>query len=198
MSFSKQGIVLVKIVLGGLMIAIGIQIFLVPNYLIVGGISGIAIVLNYITGLSIGFLFFTVNALVFLFALRQFGVRFVLVSLLGVAVTSVLVDSIALLGFVATQDLLLAAIFGGLLIGAGVGQILSAGSCSSGVDMLARLLRAKRPEMTFGHLILCIDGSIVLMGALVFRQVELALYAIISVYILKRAVDYTLPRTSAQ
>ena len=197
MSISKQGKALGKIALGGLAIAIGIQFFLVPNQLIIGGISGLAIMINYITGLPTGLSFFIINAIVFLFALRQFGVRFILVCLFGVAVTSILVDAIAFLGFVATQELILATVFGGLLIGVGVGLILSAGSCSSGVDMMARLLREKRPNLSFGYLILCIDGVIIIIGALVFRQIDLALYAIISVYILKRAVDYTLSRTSA-
>ena len=198
MSISNRGKALGKIALGGLAIAIGIQFFLVPNQLIIGGISGLAIMINYITGLPTGLSFFIINAIVFLFALRQFGVRFILVCLFGVAVTSILVDTIAFLGFVATQELILATVFGGLLIGVGVGLILSAGSCSSGVDMMARLLREKRPNLSFGYLILCIDGVIIIIGALVFRQIDLALYAIIAVYILKRAVDYTLSRTSAQ
>ena len=198
MSLAKQSALFGRVVLGGLMIAFGIQFFLVPNNLVIGGVSGFAIILNHLTGLPTGLLFFLINAPVFIFALRQFGFRFILISMLGIITTSILIDLIAFWGFTATNELILVAIFGGLLIGAGVGLIISVGSSAGAVDMLARLLQVKRPDLTLGHLILCIDGTIILIGALVFQQIDLALYAVISVYILKRTIDAILSRSGAQ
>jgi len=178
-----------QIMAGAVLLSIAIQLLLVPNNLVTGGISGLAIILHYFTGWPTGVLIFLINAPIFLFALRQLGLVFLLTALAGVAMKSILVDLLAPLGLVITEDLLLVAIYSGALIGAGVALLFRAGSCSGGVDLLSRLIRLKRPDLTIGWLILLIDGVIIIAGALVFWQIELALYAVISAYVLKRVVD---------
>ena len=194
----EHGMVFGKIVLGGALIAIGVQFFLVPNQMVIGGISGIAIILHYVTGWPTGVLIFLINALIFLITLRSLGFRFILTALVGVLVTAVLVDSMALLGFAATHDLILVSIFAGVTIGAGVGLILTVGASAGGTDMIARIVHKHRPGVSLGMGILIVDGLIILAGALVFRDVDMALYAILSVYILKQVVDLILAKTAKE
>ena len=183
-----------QILAGSVVVAIGVQLFLAPNQLVIGGASGIAIIVNHLTGWPTGVLIFAINLPIFLVALRQLGFAFLLTALAGVFTTSVLIDAFAFFELVFTRDLLLVAIFGGLLIGVGIALIFSAGSSTGGVDLLARLVMQKRPDMTLGRLLFLFDGTIIVAGALVFQQLDMALYAVISVYVLKRAVDGMLHR----
>ncbi|MCL2563664.1 MAG: YitT family protein [Oscillospiraceae bacterium] len=183
-----------SILAGGVIIAIAIQIFLVPNQLVTGGISGIAIIINHFTGWPVGVLFFAINAVMFAIALKPLGWVFILTAFVGIVTTSVLVDVLALFEFVLTENLLIVAASSGALIGAGIALIFRVGSSTGGIDIASRLIMRKRPDLTLGHLILIFDGAIIIAGAVVFRQVDLALYAIVSVYILKRVVDAILYR----
>ena len=184
----------VLIVAGGISVAIGVQFFLVPNNLVTGGISGLAIILRYFTGWPTGVLIFAINAPIFLFAFRQLGLAFLLTALAGVLTKSILVDVFAMFEFVPTQSLIVAAFGSGLFIGLGVVLFFRAGSCSGGVDLLARLILMKRPDWTLGRAIFLIDAAIILAGALVFRQIELALYAVVAVFTLKWVIDAVLKR----
>jgi len=194
----EHGITFGKIILGGALIAVGVQFFLVPNQMVIGGISGLAIILHYVTGLPTGALIFLINAPIFLLTLRSLGLRFILTALVGIVTTSILVDAMAFLGFSATHDLILVTIFAGLTIGAGVGLIIAAGSSAGGTDMIARLVHKRRPGVSIGTGILVTDGLIIIAGALVFRDIDMALYAILSAYILKRIIDLILSRAVKQ
>ena len=187
-----------SILLGSVLAAIGIQLFLAPNQLVIGGASGIAIIINHLTGLPMGVLMVLINAPIFLIALRNLGWVFLLTAFAGVIITSTLVDVLAFWELVPTQNLLLAAVYAGLSIGAGVALLFRAGSSSGGMDLLARLILLKRPHLTLGWALLFIDLCIIIGGVLVFRQVEMALYAGISVFVLKRTVDAVLRKDNAK
>ena len=171
---------------------------MVPNSLVIGGISGIAIIIHHFTGWPVGVLFFAINAIAFLAALRPLGFAFIFTALVGVVTTSVLIDVLALFALVPTQNLLIVAAASGALIGVGIALIFRVGSSTGGIDIACRLIMRKWPDWTLGRLILLFDGSIILAGALVFWQIDLALYAIVSVYILKRVLDAVLYRRKSE
>ncbi|MCL2588645.1 MAG: YitT family protein [Oscillospiraceae bacterium] len=185
----EQAIIFIKVILGGAILALGIQFFFVPSSLVTGGASGLAIIFHHITGLPTGVLLFLINLPVFLVALKALGLRFVLTALLGILVTSALVDGLALLNFTVTYDLILVSIFGGVLVGAGVGLLLAAGSSGGATDILARLIHMRRPQMGLAVLILIIDTSIIITGAFVFRNLDLTLYGIIAAFVIKQVID---------
>jgi len=187
-----------QILLGGTAMAVAIQMLLVPNDLVIGGISGLAIIVRHLTGWPTGVLIFLINAPIFLMALRTYGFRFLLTALFGVGVTSILVDTLALVDFVLTDSMILVAIYSGVLIGAAVALLFRAGSATGGVDILARFGHRRWPRFTLGSFILCIDGTIILFGALVFGQIELAMYAAIAAFTLKKTVDLILQRDKAK
>lgn len=186
-----------KIIIGSALIAAALQFFLIPNQVVVGGASGLATILSYLTGITPGVLLILVNAPLFIMALLMLGRGFVLRALLGIVVTSVLVDVFAFLHLVVTEDLLLVAVYSGILVGVGLGLVLSAGASVGGTDLAARLIRKKRPTMTIGRLILIIDAIIVFSGSFIFGSFDLALYAVIAIYILNRIVDMMLYGTNA-
>ena len=180
------------VLIGNTLIAIGIQMFLAPNHLVIGGTNGIAIITNYLTGWPTGLVIFIINIPLFLCALKFLGFFFLLTSITGIVIISVLVDLFAFWELVFTEEMILVAIFGGLFIGTGIALVFRAGSSTGGMDLLARLVMLRWPDMTLGGLLFVFDGLVILAGALVFRQLDMALYAIISVYVLKRSVDAVL------
>jgi len=181
-----------SILAGGILIAVGLQLFLVPHQLIIGGITGSVMIINHFVGGSMGLLIFLVNAPIFLIALLKLGRFFLMNAFLGVIVCSVFVDILASFELVITENLMLAAIYAGLIIGTGIALLYRVGSASGGVDILARLIRLQRPDLSVGLLVFLIDLVIILVGAIVFGQIEMPLYAGISIFMLKWSIDTVL------
>ncbi len=182
----------VRLVAGAGIYAVGFRLFLYPNAIVGGGVSGIAMILNYLSALPVGLLSILLNIPIFIIGWRKFGFRFMLGSLAGMLLSSVLVDLVGLLEVTATQEPLLAAIYGGLLSGLGLGLVFSTGATTGGVDIVAKLLRLRMPHINMGVLILGLDALVVLSFALLFRRYDSAMYAIISMFIMSRAMDLVL------
>jgi len=160
--------------------------------MVLGGVSGLATIVHYLTGWPAGMLIALINVPIFVLALIFCGRSLVLYSFLGVITTSVLVDAFAVIGFVVTDNLLLVAVYSGVLVGTGGGLLLSAGASAGGTDLAARVIHTKWPNRSLGQFILILDASIVALGALVFRRYESALFAGIAIFIMIRIVDYML------
>ena len=183
-----------SILAGSVLTAIGIQFFLVQNQLVIGGISGLSIIINYFSGWPVGILIFAINAPIFLLALRHLGFLFLLTAFLGVVASSAAVAVLASLELIITEDMMLSAIFGGFFIGAGIAMLFRVGSSAGGVDIIARIILGKRPNLTLGWLMFLIDFSIIVVGVFIFREIEMALYAVISIFVLRQTVDMVLYR----
>jgi len=177
---------------GSVVFALGLQLFLVPNEIVPGGITGIAMVINYLTGLPVGTLIMLINVPIFLAAWKALGRLFALKSLLGTAVSSAAVDLIAMTDIIATHDHLLAAVYGGVLMGAGLGVIFACGASTGGSDILAKLLEKKYAHVNLGQLMLVVDVFVVLLGVVVFRSYDIAMYALITIFISSKVIDLIL------
>ncbi|MCL2369005.1 MAG: YitT family protein [Oscillospiraceae bacterium] len=191
-------ITLGKIILGGGLNAVGIRLFLIPNDMVIGGVSGLATIIHYLSGWPAGLLIALLNAPIFLLGFLFLGRRLTLTSLVGVLTTSLLVDVLAPLNIVVTTTPLLVAVYGGLFVGLGCGILLAAGSSSGGTDFSARILEHFRPNVSIGAWILVLDVFVILLGVLVWGEIEMALYAGIAVFILIRIVDFFVYRTRKQ
>lgn len=119
------------IILGSVLFAAGFQFFLYPNSIIVGGVSGIAMIINYLTDLPVGVMTIILNIPLFIIAWRHFGTKFIIASLVGMLLSSVLVDVFALIKYSPTNDMLLACIVGGAVKGLGLGIIYYAGATTA-------------------------------------------------------------------
>lgn len=166
-------------ILGGSSIfGIGLQCFTLPNQILLGGATGIGTVLFHFFTLPVGLTVLLFNLPLFFICWRMLGGRFILRTAYATVLFSITVDVIGWLWpFTYTNDRLLAALFGGLLMGGGLSLIYARGMMTGGTDLLAILVQRVLPSVSFGRLILLIDTAIVVCGALVFRSVEVALYS---------------------
>ena len=180
------------IVLGSALFAAGFQFFLYPNSIIVGGVSGIAMIINYLTELPVGVMTIVLNIPLFIIAWRHFGTKFIIASLVGMLLSSVLVDLLALVKYCPTNDMLLACIIGGAVKGLGLGIIYYAGATTGGTDIIAKFVRLKFPYINFGTLILLTDAVIIVAFAIIFKKVEGAMYAVITMFVVSKVVDLVL------
>lgn len=177
------------ITVGSAIFALGFDLFLAPNQIGAGGISGLAVVINsLLPSLSVGTLSLIINIPLFLAGYRVVGRRFFWGSLAGMAISSVLIDVFALIPPV-NCEVLLGAIFGGLMVGAGCGIVFMRGASTGGVDIIGRLMKCKFQNLSIGKLVMVVDLAIAVITGLVFRDINKALYCTVALYISSIAVD---------
>lgn len=174
---------------GSALFAVGMQMFIAPNQIAPGGVSAIAVVLNYLTGLPIGMYSLVLNAPILLLGLRFLGGKFTLKTLTAVIIMSVLTDALYYVVPPYYGNELLAALFGGLLIGAGMALIFMRDSTTGGVDILSRLIQKRLPYLPMGKLLLFIDVVIICISALVFGKLETVLYSLVAVAVCSYTID---------
>lgn len=169
----------------------GISLFQDPNNLAPGGITGVAIILNRLTGLETGTLNLLLNLPIMLLGLWKFGLRFIISTMYATAVGSVFINLFAGWG-AQTSDPLLAALAGGVLVAISLGVIFKAGATTGGMDIIVKILRLKFPHMKTGTLYLLVDIVVVIASAFVFQDLNVALYAMISVIVTGWVFDQVL------
>lgn len=182
----------VLIALGSASYAAGFQFFFYPNDIVSGGVTGISMIINYLTGFPVGTMIILINLPLFAFAWRKFGLRFMIGSFVGMSLSSLLMDVFATLDVAATGNMLLACIYGGLLTGLGLGLIYLGGATTGGVDIVVKFIRRLRPHMNFGTIMLLLDVTVIMTFALVFDKFESAMYSIIGMFISSRMLDTVL------
>lgn len=182
-----------KILLGAAVYAAGIEWLFKPVDMVSGGITGASMIVNMLTGFPVGTLIIILNIPIFILALRKYGFKFMLSSIVGMLSSSLFIDLFdTVSGSPITADPVLAAVFGGIVTGLGMGLIFSADATSGGVDVIATLMRHRRPHLNFGTFILFLDALIISIYALVFRRYENAMYTVIAVFISSKVIDLTL------
>ena len=179
------------ILLGSLLYAAAIALFLDPNQLAPGGVSGIAIIVNHITSLPTGTLILMMNIPLLALGMWKLGWRFVLETLIAVVASSIFTDLLAPFGPL-TRDPLLAACAGGGLLAVGMGILFKLGATSGGTDILIRVIKLKHKHLKTGSLFLATDCCVITASALVFRNVDLALYAAIATMVSSFCLDLVL------
>lgn len=180
-------------ILGCVLYASAINYFNVPNNIAQGGFSGLAIVINYLTDLPVGAVNFALNIPVLILAWIFIGKKFVAKTLWVTAILSASIDIIdAYIPYEYTGDKLLATIFSGVLLGAGVAIVASRGATTGGTDVLSKLLRLLFPHLSYGKLVMFSDLVVIAVSAIVFQSIESALYAGIVIFASSKVIDYIL------
>ena len=182
---------LVLIAAAALIYAVGISLFLDPNQLAPGGVTGIAVILNRLVNVETGTLYFLLNVPIVILGIWKFGFRFIAKTAYAIVMVSALTNLLAPVGAL-TDDLLIAGAVGGVLTALGIGLIFKAGATTGGTDIIIKILRLKYRHLKTGFLFLCSDIIIVTISAIVFRNVEVAFYALLTVIISGKALDYVL------
>ena len=175
--------------LGSAVFALGFALFLEPNEINTGGISGLAMVMVKLTGVgTVGLFSILMNIPLFLIGGLKIGKRFFFGSLIGMLVSSALIDAFAMIPFV-TQEPLVGGLYGGVLCGAGIGMVFTAGTSTGGSDILVRLLKRRYRNVPIGGISMAFDAVVVLLTGVVFRDITKVLYSGIVVFVAGQVMD---------
>ena len=180
---------LVLTAIGSAIFALGFALFLIPNEINTGGISGLAMILRELLGFgSVGILTILMNIPLFLIGGLKIGRRFFAGSLVGMVVSSVLMDVFSVLSF-QTPDPLLGGLYGGVICGTGLGLVFLAGASTGGSDIVVRLVKKKYRNLPIGRISIMFDAMVVLLTGVVFRDISKALYSGVVVFVCGQVID---------
>ncbi|PKM62091.1 MAG: YitT family protein [Firmicutes bacterium HGW-Firmicutes-21] len=190
-SILKRLIDILIITFSCMLYAVGISLFLDPNSLAPGGVTGIAIIINHMTGFSTGTMIILINIPIMLAAIYKFGIKLFISTIAALAFSSVAINLLAPIGAL-TTDPLLASVTGAVLIGLAIGLIFRVGATTGGADIIVKLLRLKYRHIKTGMIFMFFDGFVVIASGIFFRNINIALYAGIAVLIQAVVLDLVL------
>ena len=178
-----------EIVLGCLIGGAAYPLFLVPNNIAPGGLTGIATIFNYLWGWPVGVTSMLLNLPLFLIGYKAMGRVFVFRSFVATMLFSAFIDLLQLPPL--TDDVLLGSVYGALVLGVGLGLIMRGGATTGGSDMVARMVHQKFPVVTVGAFLFLVDCAVILCAAFTMSA-RAALYALICIFVNAKAVDLVL------
>lgn len=176
---------------GALLYAAGVGLLLEPIHLSAGGVAGIAQIVSQYLPVSTGTLILLLNIPILLLGMWKFGVKFLGLTAYAILLSSPLIDMFASFGGL-TQDPILGALAGGALMGVGMGLLFRAGASSGGLDIITKIVRLRFPYIKTGAIFFVLDTFIIAATALVFGNLDLALYATVGILISTFVMNYTL------
>ena len=182
------------IIIGAFIMAVGYVYFITPNRIVPGGIYGITIVLHHTFHFPVGLTALAFNIPLTLLGIRVLGPRFGIKTIVGFVLGAVFIDLLTYYSKgdpLVESDPLLSSIFGGLLIGLGVGLIFKSKATAGGSDVIAMII-AKYTRMPLGQLMIIVDSVIVLVGLIAFRDWKIPLYSWIVIFIMGKVIDVVL------
>lgn len=191
------------IIIGSLIMAAGYVFFISPNKIVPGGVFGISIVIHFVTkgvfdfapeGLPIGLMGLIMNIPLTIIGIKILGPRFGVKTVVGFVLTSVFIDALTMWWGdrpLVADDVLLSSVFGGVLVGFGLGLIFRSKATSGGSDIIAMIF-AKYTRLPVGQLLIYVDSVIVLLGLVVFQDWKIPLYSWIVIFITGRVIDIVL------
>ena len=184
---AKQRVVAyAHIILGCILGGASYPLFMTPNKIAPGGLTGVGVILNFVFKVPVGAASLVLNIPLFIIGYRSIGRVFAFRSLIATALFSVCIDVLPFKPM--TLDPLLGTLFGGVLLGVGLGMILRGGATTGGSDMLARMVHKRFPHITVGSFLFAIDFMVVVSAGFIVGTSE-ALYALINIYVSARVVD---------
>ncbi len=178
------------VILGGFIASLSYSLFILPASIAPGGVSGIAALLNFSLGLPVGITILIINIPLFLISYRHLGKEFGVRSLLGTLSISVFTDILPKFKF-ASQEPVMCACFGGVLLGIGLAICFTFGGSTGGIDILGKMLHEKKRDISLGNIMLAFDGVIIMLSMLISGPMN-GLYSLLTVFISTKTVDFVL------
>ena len=172
--------------IGILLAALALEVFLIPNRIIDGGITGISIILSFLTNINLSIFIVIINIPFLLLGFKHLGKNFLIQSSVAMVLFSLLLEAFKQVDVV-TSDILLATVFGGLLLGIGVGFVIRYGACLDGVETIAILIN-KKTSFSVGQVILLVNLVIYMVAGILFGW-DRALYSIMTYFITYKIID---------
>lgn len=177
----------IGVTIGTFITALGMSVFLIPNRIASGGVSGLATVIYYTFGFKVGITMLVINIPLFLLGIKELGMKFIFKTLYATVTFSLFVDLLETFVSPPTRDLLLSSIYGGLVVGLGLGVVFRFGATTGGTDLAAQIIY-RYLRISVGQTLLLIDGLVIILAAFVFG-IELALYAFLVVFLTSKVID---------
>lgn len=177
------------IAIGSLFTAAGLVMFLIPNKIASGGVSGIATIIHYLFDFRVSLVVLLINIPLFLIAIRILGKRVGIRTLWGIVTMSFFIEILTEYAPILTQNQFLATIYGGALAGLGIGLVFKSEGTTGGTDLVAAILNRFFPGFSMGQGLLIVDALVILAAGIVFNA-ELALYAIIAIFVQSKVIDF--------
>jgi uncharacterized membrane-anchored protein YitT (DUF2179 family) len=176
-------------VLGCAVYAVGVQIFSSPNNIAPGGVTGTSILVEYLTGFPLSLMTLLLNIPLLLMAWFLLGKRFTLRTMVTVGILSGMLELTSFIHFAYRGEMILAALFGGVLEGVGLGLVFMRGSTTGGTDVASRLIQLGFPQLSVGRLMLAVDACVLAASAIVYRNIENALYGLVAIFTATSIID---------
>lgn len=177
----------IGISLGIFFMSMSIHYFLGPNTIAPGGVTGFAVVVETLVGIPIYLMNLIVNIPLFIFGAKTLGREAAIKTLYGTILLSFYLKVLPSMNV--TTDLLLSSIFGGVLMGVGLGIVFKFGGTTGGTDLFAAILNKRHPNMSTASFMMIIDSSVVIFAGLVERNIEISLYSVIALFATVKVVD---------
>jgi uncharacterized membrane-anchored protein YitT (DUF2179 family) len=188
MNLKQEIIESIFTVIASLIMAVGIALFLLPNQLSSGGVSGIATITYYLFNIPMGRVILLINIPLFLVSIFKLGKSFFIKSIIGTVSLSFFVDILDKMEPL-SDDRLLASIYGGILVGLGTALLFKANSSTGGTDLITQLIKHYNHNIRTGTTIIIIDIIIVALNIIFFKEIQIGLYSAIAIYLAGKMVD---------
>ncbi len=178
-----------RIIVGTSIFALGFDLFLAPNELTAGGLSGLAMILVHVMRFgTVGTITALINLPLFIIGGKKIGKKFFVGSLVGMLSLSITIDTLAILPAPSVEPLM-AALYGGVLCGIGAGIVFMAGASTGGSDIVVRLLKMRYQHVPIGTITICFDAVVAILTGLVFKDISRALYSGITIFVTGTVLD---------
>jgi len=178
-------------VFGTMLTGFGIGVFLTPNKIVGGGVSGLSTILYHTLSIPPGISFYAINIIFLLIGFKILGKEFTIKTLIGTTLLSIFVQVFTYMPFY-TENILVAALFGAVFYGAGIGIGFVAGASTGGTDILGRLIQHKFRTVPIGKLLLLVDGLIIVVSLIIFKNIELSLIGVMALFIQSYVIDFVI------
>ncbi len=173
---------LMLILVGCILYSLSVVLFIDPIHIIPGSVTGIAVIVKALFNIPLGVLNIVINVPLVLIAVFFLGKKLLVYTCITILLNSLFMDAFAFLGAF-TQDMMLASIFGGVIMGVGLGMILKAGATTGGTTVVGRLVVRKYPNIQIGNVLMVGDFIIITVGSILLKDWDLMLYSLINLYI---------------
>ena len=180
---------LICCVIGSALVGMALSVFTVPNNIAPGGVSGLATALAYVTGIHVSVLTLALNIPILLAAWRSMGKRTFFYTLICTGLLSLFIELADRYLPRYTGNVLIAAVYGGVICGLGMGLLFLRDITTGGTDLLALLLKKIFPNVPSGAMLMCVDIAVVLIAVAIFRDIEVALTSAITIYVTSKVID---------
>ena len=189
---SKRKVILFTL-FGTMITGFAIGTFITPNRIVGGGASGISTKLYHVFSIWPGLSYMVINIIFLLVGLKSLGKEFVFKTLLGSFLLSIFTQIFSFFP-IYIENLVISAIFGGVLYGLGIGISFAAGASTGGTDIIGRIIQKKFPYIPIGKMLLFVDGIIILISLLIFNNIELTLFGVFTLFVSSYSIDFIISK----